>query len=765
LQQLGVRTEGYQQWRHPEGDQHPVDPATLTASQCEDITARIPSSAVSYDGSQQTLKIQVPQAAVKRQASAMISPTQWDDGAANLRTSYTGYVYQTRLNGEGNENTPGDQTSRSAWISLNSTGGLGPWRLYSNDSFSKNEDTSWETNHDSLYLSRGIAAARGHLAVGDLYTQSRSAILSNIPLRGISLATTERMMLDDQFDFSPVIRGIARTNARVVVRQQNAVIYSTTVTPGAFVIDDLVSARSGADLEVTVEEADGDRQVFRVPYSTLPSMIRPGALRYSTALGQYRQNSHSDGEPWLGFVGLEYGFEHFTLLSSSLMAEKYQSLTAGAAWNIGPIGAFSLELAGATYRESWDRDAKKAGSALRVLYARYFESTNTNLQVAGYQYNSRHFLDFNTYMDRVNRNEVNGYDYGSDGWDRQRRNRAEINLNQGLGDKGNLYFSLTQDRFYNTTDKETSLSAGGGTRIGPASVSLTWTWSKNDQTKDNQLNLNVSLPFNWGSQQSNSSSLNYGLTRNRDNQYSQTLGYAGNALDNSLNYSANLQRDVGGNTSESLSLGYGSSIGALNGSVGHSDNMMQFSAGMSGGVVLYSGGVLLASVLGDTIGIIETPDAKGVRISGSSHTNTDRWGRTVISYLTPYRYNTLSLDTSKTEDVELKESARKVVPSQGAAVLLRFATRVGRRAMVEIRSVKPIPLGALVYVEGEKEEAGIVGNKGLTYLSGIAAEGQQTLRVQWGESSAMRCLFTLPAATATQKAPNNWYQKIVVTCH
>jgi outer membrane usher protein len=303
LQQLGVRTEGYQQWRHPEGDQHPVDPATLTASQCEDITARIPSSAVSYDGSQQTLKIQVPQAAVKRQASAMISPTQWDDGAANLRTSYTGYVYQTRLNGEGNENTPGDQTSRSAWISLNSTGGLGPWRLYSNDSFSKNEDTSWETNHDSLYLSRGIAAARGHLAVGDLYTQSRSAILSNIPLRGISLATTERMMLDDQFDFSPVIRGIARTNARVVVRQQNAVIYSTTVTPGAFVIDDLVSARSGADLEVTVEEADGDRQVFRVPYSTLPSMIRPGALRYSTALGQYRQNSHSDGEPWLGFVG------------------------------------------------------------------------------------------------------------------------------------------------------------------------------------------------------------------------------------------------------------------------------------------------------------------------------------------------------------------------------------------------------------------------------------------------------------------------------
>jgi hypothetical protein len=40
-------------------------------------------------------------------------------------------------------------------------------------------------------------------------------------------------------------------------------------------------------------------------------------------------------------------------------------------------------------------------------------------------------------------------------------------------------------------------------------------------------------------------------------------------------------RESRNDTSESLSLGYGSSIGALNGSVGHSDNMMQFSAGLS----------------------------------------------------------------------------------------------------------------------------------------------------------------------------------------
>lgn len=761
LHQLGIRTELYNGWRDPAGNGGNIDPSTLTTSQCEDIAARIPAAAVSYDDSLQTLSLRVPQEAVKRMDSVMLSPKEWDDGVANLRASYSGYFYQSTLK-DADEND--DKTSRSAWISLNSTGGAGPWRLFSTDSFSKNEDDGWETNHDSLYLNRGIAAARGHISIGDIFTQSRSAILNNIPMRGVSLATTERMLLDNQFDFSPVIRGIARTNSKVTVRQQNTIIYSTTVTPGAFAIDDLSSARSGAELEVTVEEADDARQVFRVPYSTLPTMLRPGALRYSTAIGQYRENSHADGEPWLGFAALEYGFEQVTLLSTLLTAEQYQSLSAGAAWNLGSIGAFSVELAGASYRETWNKNTESNGSALRTLFSRYFETTGTNLQVAGYQYNSRNFMDFSDFMNRKNRDEMNGYDYGQSGWNLRRRSRTELNLSQELSQYGNLYFSISQDRYYHSTEKNTSFTGGGGTQIGPASVSLTWTWTKNGQSKDNLLNLSVSIPFSWGDRQSSAGSLNYGLTRNRKNQYGQTLGYSGNALDNALNYSANLQRDTGGGTSESLSLGYGTSVGSLNGSIGHSDDVMQFSAGMSGGLVLYSGGVLLAPMLGDTIGIIETPDAKGIRVTGSSNTNTDRWGRTVLSYMTPYRYNTLTLDTSRTDGVELKESSRKVVPTQGAAVLLHFATRIGRRAMVEIRSIKPIPLGALVYVEGEKDEAGIVGNKGLAYLSGIAADREQKLRVQWGETAAQRCYFRLPPATKAQQEPENWYQKVIVQC-
>lgn len=84
--------------------------------------------------------------------------------------------------------------------------------------------------------------------------------------------------------------------------------------------------------------------------------------------------------------------------------------------------------------------------------------------------------------------------------------------------------------------------------------------------------------------------------------------------------------------------------------------------------------------------------------------------------------------------------------------------------MVEIRSARSVPLGAMVYLEGEKDEAGIVGNKGLTYLSGLDARQAQTLRVVWGEGQNEHCTFTVPAATEEQRKPENWHHKIVVDC-
>jgi outer membrane usher protein len=135
----------------------------------------------------------------------------------------------------------------------------------------------------------------------------------------------------------------------------------------------------------------------------------------------------------------------------------------------------------------------------------------------------------------------------------------------------------------------------------------------------------------------------------------------------------------------------------------------------------------------------------------------------VVTWLTPYRYNQINLDTGESDGAELQESSRKVVPSEGAAVLLRFATRSGRRALVEIHSRKSIPLGALVYSESapgvnEAEEAGIVGQNGLAWLTGLDTREAQVLNVIWGQRPAEQCQIALSAPTEEQLKPENWHK-------
>lgn len=72
-----------------------------------------------------------------------------------------------------------------------------------------------------------------------------------------------------------------------------------------------------------------------------------------------------------------------------------------------------------------------------------------------------------------------------------------------------------------------------------------------------------------------------------------------------------------------------------------------------------------------------------------------------------------------------------------------------------------VPVGAMVRVEGQDEEAGIVGNNGLVYLTGLDARRDETLTVSWGRDKS--CQFTL-AKLAENNTTSPWYTRIPVTC-
>jgi outer membrane usher protein len=56
--------------------------------------------------------------------------------------------------------------------------------------------------------------------------------------------------------YSPVVRGIAQSNAQVTIRQNGYVIYQSYVPAGPFAISDLYPTAGSGDLNVTIKEAE-----------------------------------------------------------------------------------------------------------------------------------------------------------------------------------------------------------------------------------------------------------------------------------------------------------------------------------------------------------------------------------------------------------------------------------------------------------------------------------------------------------------------------
>lgn len=58
-------------------------------------------------------------------------------------------------------------------------------------------------------------------------------------MTGIKLETDTSMLPDSEQGFAPVVRGIANSDAQVVIKQNGYVIYQTWVSAGPFEIKDL----------------------------------------------------------------------------------------------------------------------------------------------------------------------------------------------------------------------------------------------------------------------------------------------------------------------------------------------------------------------------------------------------------------------------------------------------------------------------------------------------------------------------------------------
>ena len=707
--------------------------------ECVNLQA-IPQASADFQFGAQRLVLSIPQAAIDLPARGYVPPEMWDEGitAAMLNYSLSGANSRAKA-GEG-------ASSNSQYANLRPGINIGPWRLRNYTTWSRDGagKDRWDTVYS--YLQRAVIPLKAQLTLGD--SSAPADVFDSVPFRGVQLASDDDMLPDSLKGYAPVVRGIARTNAQVVIRQNGYQIYQSYVAPGAFEITDMYPTGGAGDLDVTIKEADGSEQHFTLPYASVPVLQREGRLKYALTGGQYRAYNSSVEKTPFGQVSGIYGLRNgITLYGGVQGSGKYQSFAVGTGKNMGDFGALSADVT-----QAWStlaHTAKTQGQSLRARYSKNVLNTGTNFSIAGYRYSTRGYYGLQDVLDS----------YGdSSALQNRRRNRVELTMSQTLGDeRGALTLSAAREDYWNTDKSMASWSVGYNNNWNNISYGVTWTYSKNGgptssgsgSTKtydhDQLLAFTVSVPLDKFLPQTWA---NYGLNTSKNNGTTHSIGMNGVALDNSaLNW--NIQQGYGtdgvGYTG-TLNGDYKGTYGEVTAGYGYDKNSERLNYGVQGGILAHADGITLSQPLGETNALIKAPGAHGVNIRNQSGVRTDYRGYTVVNNLSVYRKNDLALDPENMpDDVELEINTRTVTPTRGAVVKADYLSKVGRRVLMTLTTPEQfVPFGAVVTLADDDKSSFIVGDRGQVYLTGLRDQG--TVLATWGHQPHQQCRadFSLP---------------------
>lgn len=735
------------------------DLAKFKQGECVPLAKMIPDSETTFDFAKLRLDISLPQASLLNSARGYIPPQEWDEGipAALVNYSFTG-----------NRGTYDD----NYYLSLQSGLNYGPWRLRNSGAWSYTRGDDYSSNswkNISTYAQRTIIPLKSELVLGD--SNTGSDVFDSLGFRGARLYSADSMYPDSLQGYAPTVRGIARTNAKITIRQNGFVIYQSYVSPGAFTISDLNPTSSSGDLDVTLEEKDGTQQKYTVPYSTVPLLQREGRLKYDLVVGDFRSGSDQQDTPFFTQGTLIAGLpDGYTVYGGTQLAERYTSAALGAGKNLGEWGAISLDITHA--RSKLADDSEHQGQSLRFLYAKSLSGYGTNFQLLGYRYSTRGFYT----LDEVAYKNIEGYEYAPDDQNNHnaepvvqsyhnlrnsKRGRFQINISQALGDYGSLYVSGSQQTYWETSQNNTWYQAGYASGWRGISYSLSMSWSKSVgiSESDRIVAFNLSVPFSTllGHGYSRTSTIDrayatFAASSNSDGDSTLQTGVGGTLLENrNLNYSVMQGHSDSNGYTGSANATWQATYGTLGLGYNYDRDQHDYNWQASGGVVGHADGITFSQPLGDTNVLIKAPGASGVNVENQTGVRTDWRGYAVMPYAAVYRYNRIALDTNTMDNhTDIDNNVSSVVPTEGALVRAEFKARIGVRAIITVtRGGRAVPFGSVVSEETSGATS-MVADEGQIYLSGLPLRGK--LLIQWGNGKGSQCIapYTLPPESLTQ---------------
>ncbi|WP_158543261.1 fimbria/pilus outer membrane usher protein [Dyella psychrodurans] len=728
---------------------------------CGPIGDYIPGATADFDIGTQELSLSVPQIYTNQAARGYVDPSQWDAGINAGVLGYNTNLYRS---------SQGNQSQTSAYVGLNASLKLGSWHAYSLGSLSWSSRNGKHYQNTATYLQHDIPSLGAQVVVGDTFTPGD--MFDSVRLRGMRLYTDDRMLPQSMRGYAPIVRGIAETNAHVVIRQHGYIIYDANVAPGPFAIDDLYPTGYGGDLDVEVTEADGRVQRFTVPFSAVAQLLRPGQSRWSVAAGKVEQLNLLN-TPMMVQGTYQRGITNsVTAYGGATFANGYGAVLAGAALNT-KVGAFSADITHASNQAPGQ--SKTQGQSLRLGYSKDVIDTGTNFAVAAYRYSTSGYVGLN---DAVAMRDAAARGLGASYIPRQ-RSRIDVNINQKLGDSyGQLFLQGSVADYWNGSGRQTNFSAGYSNHwkslnysftaqrqlVSASQVGVPGTApidqipgapsAFNLQTpgrRDTLFMATVSVPLGRSAQAPQLTTM---FNRSKDGGNSSQATVSGSAgADNRLNYSATVGQADGSGTTGGVNAQYSSPLAQLVAGYSQGSDYHQINASASGSVVVHSGGVTFAPPTGETIGLVHAPNATGATVSNGQGAVVNGHGYAVVPNLMPYQLNTVTLDPKGTDaGVELKTTTANVAPRAGSVVRLNYETTSGRALMIEtaLPDGSPVPFGADVF-DAQGNSVGVAGQGSRLFIRDMQSSG--VLTVKWGEGAAESCRINVslpPAAKGRQ---------------
>ncbi|WIV86801.1 fimbria/pilus outer membrane usher protein [Proteus appendicitidis] len=646
-----------------------------------------------YQFSNQKLNLIIPQKALIKKTDYVINEQDWDDGITALFTQYSYWIkyHQKKL--------PEQK------LNLHSGINIGAWRVRSQSGFNWRKD-SHQSKLSSIYAYRQINSFSSLFYGGKFSPTTR--ILSNDKIVGFQLISNNLIANNTLYTNRPVIEGIADTHANVIIKQDDKIIYETTVPPGPFLLNSLPSIGS-EKLTLEIKETDGRVKVSTHYFTSLPNQLNKGNYQYNIISGTLT-NYHNNKKPLFLLGEFSYGLsQKITSYSAIRKRDNKHNYLLGLSLDLGLLGGLATDI---NYEKNNNDKIK-----YQFRYQKNMPITQTYFtsRVSFY-----HYLDNFLLENRIKKDH-------------------SFSLSKNINKIG--YISLHyNDKLYDNSSKTYEIGTSFSSSINKINYNLKYDFKKEKRFSDHYFSFNFQIPIgsnahhHWMNNQTN-----YQVNNKR---YSNNTNIGGTLLNNNLGYSVSYQHTHHPKRKFdqfSVHTRYQNNYQSYLFSGNKSENNYNFNLSVNGALLLHSEGITLTPRLSKTFALVSTQGITGIKTSFSPNLETDIFGNLILNNITPYRINNIKLNaTTLPQSAESEYYNKNIIPTLGAISKITFPIKIGYRIL--FKSITPLPFASKVTVldkENNIISQGLVTENNIIFLSAIPDNG--LIKVKWGEDK--QCQF------------------------